>query len=133
MAITLWVDVADGHRVRYHYERMEEVSAPNLRERFNGGDYWYRAEINGEYELAYEYNELAPPEANQPPGTLSQEIIYHSEPDFVVRVHQYLLPDDERDELGQLLLGGGGMPDPKELLEEDRVLRVLRPRRRPRF
>lgn len=133
MAITQWIVVADGTNVRYHYERKEEVSAQNLCDRFNGGDYWYRAEINGEYELACEYNELAPPEVNQPPGTLSQIIIYHNAPDFVVRVHQYLLPDEERDEHGQLLLGGSGMPDPKELLEEDRVLRVLRPRRRPSF
>jgi hypothetical protein len=136
MAITFWIVIADGTRLRYDYDYEVEVSAADLRDRFNTGYYWYRAEIEGEFAFAYEYNELAPPEANQPVGTLSQEIIYYAtidgENDFVARIHQYLLPDDERDEAGQLKLGGSGMPDPKELLE-DRVFRVARRRRRPRF
>jgi len=50
----------------------------------------------------------------------------------VARVHQYLLPDEERDEEGYPLLGGSGRPDPKALLEV-RVLRVARRRKVPRF
>ena len=136
MATTSWVEVADGTRVRYDYDRQEYVSPETLRDDFNDGYYWYRAEIGGEFAFAYEHNELAPPEANQPPGTLSQIVIYHGEPDFVARVHQYLLPDEERDEErdeeGYPLLGGSGRPDPKALLEV-RVLRVARRRKVPRF
>lgn len=132
MPITFWIAAADSTSVRYDYDREEELSPAVLRERFNDGYYWHLAEVSGELSQAYEYSELAPPEANQPPGTLSQIIIYHSRPDFVARVHQYLLPDEERDGAGYPLLGGSGIPDPKELLES-RVLRVGRRRRTPRF
>lgn len=93
------------------------VTPQQLRDRFNQGYYWERAEIEGEFEQEIVYEELASDAANQPTGTLSQEIIYHKDGEFVARVHQYLLPGDERDMLGRPKLGGSGMPDPKDLIE----------------
>ncbi len=75
MPITFWIAAADSTSVRYDYDREEEVSPAVLRERFDGGYYCHLAEVSGEMSQAYEYSELAPPEANQPPGTLSQIII----------------------------------------------------------
>ena len=113
------------------------VTANELRDRFNAGYYWDRAEIEHEFEQSIEYEALPAQDTDLPSGTLSQIIIYHAEQQFVAEVHQYLLPGDGRDSLGRPLLGGSGMPDPKELIEElddHRVYFILpRPRRRPRW
>ncbi len=132
MPITRWVEAADGTNICYDYDRELAVSSETLCQHFNNGYYWYRGEVEGEFAFICEYNELAPPEANQPPGTLSQIILYHSRPNFVARVHQYLLPEEQRDGAGLPLLGASGMPDPKELIE-DRVYFQLRRRRKPSF
>ncbi len=107
------------------------VTPQQLRKRFNEGYYWERA-IEREFEQEIVYEELASEDANQPSGTLSQEIIYHKNGEFVARVHQYLLPGDERDVLGRPMLGGSGMPDPKDLIENS-VWYSTGPHRRPLF
>jgi hypothetical protein len=114
------------------YSHAVRVTPEELRRRFNEGYYWERAVLEGEFEEEIVYEELASEAANQPTGTLSQEIIYHSGGQLVARVHQYLLPGDERDELGRPRLGGSGMPNPKELIE-DGVWYHLGRARRPRW
>ena len=126
-----------GVVIYYTFERERFVTANDLRDRFNQGYYWDRAEIEHEFEQAIEYEELASEDVDHPSGTLSQIIIYHAEQQFVAQVHQYLLPGDERDDLGRPLLGGSaGMPDPKELIEDAvyyRIRAFMSPRRRPRW
>lgn len=108
------------------------VTANELRDRFNRGYYWEQAEIEKVYEQEVVYEAPAAADTNLPTGTLSQEILYRKNGEFVARVHQYLLPGDQRDELGRPLLGGSGMPDPKELIEDD-IWYHLGERRKPNF
>jgi hypothetical protein len=50
-----------------------------------------------------------PPPAGHPPGTHSKYIRYVNQAgEFVVAVHQYVLPNNS--------IGGSGRPDPKELV-----------------
>ena len=125
----------DGTLIYYTYDEERFVSTNALRNRFNTGYYWDRAEIEHEFEQSIEYQALAAADTDLPSSTLSQIIIYHTEQQFVAEVHQYLLPHDERDELGRPRLGGSGMPDPKELIEEYVYyrLRGRELRRKPRF
>ena len=131
------VELMDGTLIYYTYDQQRSVSANDLRDRFNTGYYWEIAEIEHKFEQAIEYEAPPAPDTDLPSGTLSQIIIYHAERQFVAEVHQYLLPGDERDELGRPLLGGSGMPDPKELIEEEDQQRIYyiapRPMRRPRW
>jgi hypothetical protein len=62
---------------------------------------------------------LAPPAANQPPGTRSQMISYRDSNDKeIARVHQYLKTDG--------MLGASGKPDPKRLLINDTLFRLVK-------
>lgn len=125
--------VGDGTEIRYAYDREREVEPRELQDRFNEGYYWDQAEIEHVFEQAVDYSAPAPADAGQPSDTLSQIIYYHLDHLFVACVHQYLLPGEQRDDLGRPLLGGTGrMPDPKELCEDD-ILYWRRPRRRPRL
>src|SRR4051794_24639066 len=105
----------DGTLVHIAYDYDVEVSRDAICDRFNDGGYFYMTSENGGIEQAVEYNELASPRYRQPPGTLSQELIYHIDHAFVARVHQFLLPGDELDAAGLPYLGGYGHPEPKEL------------------
>src|SRR3712207_5329190 len=83
------------------YSETRRVSPEQLRQIFNEGEYWWRAEVEHEFELEYPYQEPASDAVNQPPGTVSQEVIYHIQRQFYVRVHQLLLPYDEYDDWGR--------------------------------
>lgn len=84
-----------------------------LRRVFNEGHYWERAE-SGEFQVVVESERPARPQANEPPGTLSQMVWYLDRAGTrVALVHQYRRPDGS--------LGGSGRPDPKRLLVEDEI------------
>jgi hypothetical protein len=92
------------------------VSKQRLRALFNEGNYWTRAR-NGEFTLECIYNKPAPAKAGQPRGTKSQIIAYiNSKGEQIALVHQYLKRDGT--------LGGGGQPDPKELLQGDVLYKI---------
>jgi|HubBroStandDraft_6_1064221.scaffolds.fasta_scaffold1408849_1 hypothetical protein len=92
------------------------VSRQRIRALFNEGKYWTRAR-NGEFTLEYIYNKLAPARAGKPRGTKSQIVAYiNSNGDQIALVHQYLKSDGT--------LGGGGQPDPKELLEGEVLYKI---------
>lgn len=62
--------------------------------------------------------------ANQLPGTRSQMISYRDSQDKeIARVHQYLKTDGT--------LGASGKPDPKRLLINDTLFRLVRAKDRP--
>ena len=87
----------------------QSATPEELRLRFNAGGYWERARA-GEFRQVTKRSRPAPPEAGQPPGTLSQIVHYYTARDEKVAVvHQYLLPDGT--------LGASGLPDPQMLLE----------------
>jgi hypothetical protein len=66
-----------------------------------------------------------PPPHGHPPGTRSQYIRYVNQAgEFVVAVHQYVLPNGH--------IGGSGKPDPKELVTNGRHYYVLPTRPTPR-
>jgi hypothetical protein len=86
------------------------VDVWELRCRFNRGRYWRRLKAN---EFDFETKDRpADPKYRLGPGGLSQEVYYIHKTTGVqiARVHQLVMADG-------VTLGGGGKPDPKELLE----------------
>ena len=134
---TIWTTTGREVPLHYRYDEQVIVSPPTIRRHFNDGLYWIRAELNHEFEQEVVYEEPVAPGHHQPEGTLSQEVIYHDRNDFVARVHQYLLPGEQRTPAGLPQLGGYGEPDPKELIEEQDERRIYfiarQPARRPRW
>src|SRR5215211_4366183 len=82
------VELVDGTLIYYTYDEERFVSANALRDRFNAGYYWDRAEIEREFEQSIEYEGLAAADTDLPTGTLSQIIIYHAERQLVAEVHR---------------------------------------------
>jgi hypothetical protein len=74
-----------------------------LRCRFNRERFYPRLQA-GQLTEKRDVN-LAPPEAQQPPGTLSESVDYYQGNEHVANVHQYRLISGQ--------LGAGGRPDPK--------------------
>ena len=95
------------------------VSPSIIREAFNSGQYWERAR-QGEFRVAlYEDNHLTRGKARsagQPYCTRSQFVRYFDEDGLVAAMHQYRRRDGT--------LGASGMPDPKYLRLEDRILKT---------
>jgi hypothetical protein len=88
---------------------VRRVASRELHRAFNDGRYYERV-CSNELLATVESEHRAPSEAGQPPGTMSQLVVYFDPADLrhpVARVHQYLLPDGT--------LGGSGRPDPKRL------------------
>lgn len=54
------------------------------------------------------------PRSNQPPGTLSQTVLYFDGGQVIAQAHRFLLKDGS--------LGGSELPDPKWVLYEDTIL-----------
>lgn len=116
-----------------------EVAPSNLRQLYNDGQYYWRATVvlppatKPEFETECVYEADASEAVDQPPGTLSQIMVYHVKRAFFVRVHQLMLPDSETDEWERPLLGGPrGEPDPKDLIE-DETWYTLIPEKVPKF
>ena len=57
---------------------------------------------------------LAPPSSGEPPGTLSEIVVYLAGPQAVAMSHRYWRPDGT--------LGGSGVEDPKWLFESAEIL-----------
>lgn len=90
------------------------VSSEDLRRIFNDGRYYERVLAN-ELIASVEREGSPRPEAQQPPGTLSQTVWYFDlRLSRVALVHQYLLPDGT--------IGGSGRPDPKRILLDGEIL-----------
>lgn len=95
-----------------------------MRRLFNDGQYCERAE-RGELATVIlpPADRLAPNEAGQVIGTLTQMLSYRdAEGNEVARVHRYLRPDGT--------IGGSGRPDPKRLLENGVLYRLVKARNR---
>jgi len=90
-----------------------------MRRRFNRGRYHQRT-LTG--QLTVHINRNTHPsrtEASEPFCTQTQEISYFDGPVEVVRIHQYLRPDDT--------LGASGQPDPKRIFEGGILYRLRKP------
>lgn len=87
------------------------VSATNLRQRFNRGEYFERVQA-GELRVRIKRNGHPSTEiSGESFCTRSQFVSYFDRTDVrVALVHQYLRVDGT--------LGGAGRPDPKEIVEE---------------
>jgi hypothetical protein len=66
--------------------------------------------LAGEITSKVTRNKPASPQSGQPPGTMSQEVVYSENNLEVARVHQFVLPSGA--------LGGSGFPDPKRIYED---------------
>jgi len=85
---------------------------------FNDGRYWEQVQA-GELTAVLMEERMAPSSAGQPPGTRSQMISYRDVSDKeIARVHQYLKPDGT--------VGASGKPDPKRLLINDTLFRLVK-------
>ena len=86
------------------------VTETELRQRFNQGLYWQRAQ-SGEFMLYPRRDKYrSPPPVGEPLCTRSQLVVYiDADGQEVARVYQYLRPDGT--------LGASGRPDPKWLFE----------------
>ena len=94
------------------------VSAQYIRNKFNDGQFWQRAQ-NGQLATVLKRNgHPSPARAKLPLCTRSQLVVYLDGKKVVAMVHQYVLPDGT--------LGGSGRPDPK-LLRLDQVTLQVRP------
>jgi hypothetical protein len=93
-----------------------KVSREDLRRLFNDGQYWQRAQ-QGEFKLEIKRRMTSLAQVGEPPGTVSQIVVYRDESGRAVAlVHQYVRSDGS--------LGGSGRPDPKELLVDGTLLYV---------
>jgi hypothetical protein len=98
------------------------ILEPEMRKLFNEGTYVERLACGELLGTVLEQNP-APLRANEPPGTLSQMVSYRDKDDNeVARVHQYLRPDGT--------IGASGKPDPKRLLHNGTLYRLVRKRDR---
>ena len=95
-----------------------------MRQRFNTAQFNERAQ-RGELIVVVlpPSDHLAPPSAGQEPGTVSQTISYRDhDGNELARAHRYLKPDGT--------LGGSGRPDPKRLLQDGVLYRLVKKRNR---
>jgi hypothetical protein len=94
------------------------VTVAELRKRFNLGQYWEKTQT-GELKAVVERERCpALPLANEPHGTRSQQVSYYdNDGNEVARVHQYMRLDGT--------IGASGRPDPKRLVENGIMYRIL--------
>lgn len=96
---------------------VEWVSPDIIREIFNREQFYFRT-LDGRLQAVVKKDRHPdPPPAGEAYCTRSQ-IIYYYDPDgrWIAVVHQYVRRDGK--------LGGSGLPDPKRLHVEDRILAV---------
>jgi hypothetical protein len=91
-----------------------------MRRRFNRGRYHERV-LSGELTAIIRRNTTpSRTEANEPPGTVTQEISYLDKAGMeIARVHQYVRVGG--------MIGASGKPDPKRLLENGILYRLRKP------
>jgi hypothetical protein len=96
---------------------IRRISAKEMCEIFNEGQYWERVQ-KGEFSaVLLEDRHPSLTLANEPFCTHSQMVSYlDSQNDEVARVHQYLRPDKT--------IGASGRPDPKRLRVGDTLYRL---------
>ncbi len=111
-----------GQTYLARYRKKRSATAEVIQDLFNDHEYWWRAAIEREFQLDVVYQDEASGANNQPPGTVSEIVVYHMDRSFFVRVHQYVLPYGEVDQWGRPRLGGKrNEPDPKEIIFEDGI------------
>ncbi len=102
--------------ISFWYSDPEWVPDDEIRRVFNDGHYLEML-ANGELIAILLKDRPAKPSSGQPHGTRSQILTYKSKTGkLVALVHQYLRPDGT--------LGASGLPDPKRLLHNNRLLAV---------
>ena len=89
---------------------------------FNEGRYWERTQT-GELTAAIRRNtHPSRVQADEPFCTWTQEVSYFDRNSLeVARVHQYIRPDGS--------IGASGRPDPKRLMENGVIYRLVKPPR----
>jgi len=75
--------------------------------------------LAGEITFKITRNKPASPESGQPPGTMSQEVVYSENGVEVVRLQQFVLLNGT--------LGASGRPDPKRIYEGEIAYRLRQP------
>lgn len=96
---------------------IEEVTEDEIRQAFNDGQFWDKAQSGELIPATLRSNHLKRPGRKGPLCTRSELIVYYtSDRQPVAWVHQYLRPDGT--------LGGSGRPDPKRLVIEGRIMAV---------
>jgi hypothetical protein len=96
---------------------IKRVAAPELCAIFNDGGYWDRAKSGELTQVIIEQRHPSLMKANEPFCTHSQSVSYRdSDGNEIVRVHQYLRPDNT--------IGASGRPDPKRLLKDGILYRL---------
>ena len=84
---------------------------------FNDGGYWQKAQAGELQQVVIEDRHPSLMKANEPFCTQSQQVSYRDmEGNEIVRVHQYLRPDQT--------IGASGRPDPKRLLKDGILYRL---------
>lgn len=98
--------------------KVEAVSARVLRRLFNAGRIHERAEA-GEFEIRIlKSGHPSPARSGQPFCTRSQMLAYHvPNGKRIALAHRYLRPDGT--------IGASGRPDPKRLLQDDKIFAVI--------
>lgn len=95
----------------------EEVTKEIIREIFNEGKYFERAESGELKSMMKRDSHPDPPPHDEPYCTRSQIVYYLTiENEVCAVVHQYRRPDGK--------IGASGRPDPKRLYLEDRTIYV---------
>jgi hypothetical protein len=93
------------------------VTAKELRQKFNSGDYMEQAKSGKLSPRLGADNHPAPPKSGQPFCTRSQFLSYHDKQgNKFFSVHQYKRLDGT--------IGGSGLPEPKELLIDGEIYYV---------
>lgn len=103
----------------------EWVSEDIIRETFNSSQYYEQVKAGILTTYTKRNSQPTPPPPGEPTGTRSQ-IVYYYSPDneFLAVVHQYMRPDGT--------IGGSGLPDPKRIYINGRILAVRsRPKKNP--
>ncbi len=95
------------------------VSADIIRQKFNE-NHLYEKTLTGEiHKIVKRNSHCEPPPKGEPFCTHSQIVYYYDKSNNPLAiVHQYLRPDGK--------LGASGLPDPKKLIMEDKILMVKR-------
>lgn len=96
---------------------VEWVSPEIIRYEFNNRGYFARVQ-SGEISTYRKRNKhLQPPPQGEPTCTRSQILYYYNQnSELLAIVHQYYRPDGT--------IGASGLPDPKRLILDDRILAV---------
>jgi hypothetical protein len=101
---------------------IQRVDEWELRRIFNENNLWDKVK-SGELTAVILESRDAPADAQQADGTLSQSISYRdNHGNEIARVHQYLKPDNS--------LGGSGQPDPKRVLHNGILYRLIKAKNR---